>query len=364
MKFLPINQVQTYCPTLSSNTPSTTPPPSTPAGCASDSTIPLYVWSSATGGRVAVQYQDGHVGVWDRARNRWLISNIKADFGEHAVWLSADGSEFAADVQGQSTGPDMHAFNFTVWQLDDQPVGVVRPLLRLDVAATSALLDTEHGQVAIAYRVDDFTEDFAVLDATTGDTSASFVAPLTPAEDGSSEHELSADAVAVDQTTSAYEIASEGQSGYITWTPGGRPHSVDLSCFSPGAFSADGHYFACQSTSARLITLWDVRRDRLVRRWPGSHVYTTTRVNGVGPVFLQNGQYLGVSTITAGQGRWIDVYRVSDQKAVSSHLVHSSDPDYDESPIWPYGNSIITTEQLSGSGGSAAQLTMRTFSVP
>ena len=352
LRILPIETAQTICSTSAVTTQISTSGESAQPACGDRAKIPEYLWFSGNSQRVVIEYADNSVIVWDASTGHPLSSKLSVDeLGPYDVWFSSDGRSLAINSPGPGpTYNNRPLSRLNLWIWADSSASFEHRA-EFGFFAESVWFDPGSTQLGVVVDTNsNYDQEFDLFDPSTGEASARLAAPATPASGNMlPQLQFNAGKIVYDATSAQFIISSEGQYGYITWSPGHDPSSVNLDCITPGDVTRDGHFFACTSGPERIVTLWDTRKNTLVRRWPSDH---QNDVQGVGPndnaVFVAGDTELAVPSIRSNEGRWIDVYRVSDQSLSGSRRMDTSAEGYGAAPIWSYLGLILTNDYVSG----------------
>jgi WD40 repeat protein len=305
--------------------------------------------AAADGGqRLAVEYLDGHVVVWDLRRHSQLLS-VPPGPTQH-IWLTGDGRTLARDMGsiGSATnllqiwpvGPRPAAqrpeaeFQVTtdwVWQEPQAPRMLIIPNFN---AVEPLWPKSTHGGVPAIVLYD--TLHHRII-------ASSSAPPGAPVNGFPQPPVIATDGVSYNRTTGTFVISSEAQMGFISWKPGSRPVPTRAHCTSGGTLSSDGRLFACVSGSPTpALSVWNVSQRRLASQWRPGGMATT---NPYSVTFADGDRILAVA-----EGRYppepyvVQLYQVSDHRLLRTLQLGTAPNQYHAGQLWSVGQSLVAEQ--------------------
>jgi WD40 repeat protein len=330
--------------------------PSHSAGCTPPASVVADLSASADGTRVAVQYVDGHIVVWDLSSNKQLL-RVPRQQTSH-MWLTGGGRVLVLDATNPSSTHDI----VELWAVDHRGKEN-RPQNGFLLATDWVWMDGTLSHILIVPNFSETCPGFPsspcrgvpnlILYNYKRHESVSTLAPSVPpitSPTGKSNPQpvnVAPADLEFNQATGTFVIASSAQSGFITWKPGTQPVATGAQCDQDGVLTSDGRLFACISGAADALSTWDVSQRRMLRQTLlpdfASNSQSTT-IDSV--VFADGGRLLAVAEGRKPPAPYIiRIYRVKDLRLIRTLTLKTSANQFYPVRLWAVGQSLVVMQE-------------------
>lgn len=317
-----------------------TPQPSPRTDCVPRQSMIVDLSAADDGQRLAVQYLDGHVVVWDLRRHSQLLSVPPGPTQE--MWLTGGGSILALDVGSLGYANNL----LQIWPVGRRPA-VHRPEAEFRVTTDWVWQDPQAPRLLILPNNLAFASGVPAIilyDVLHHRTIAAAEAPPGAPVNGFAQPSvIAADGVSFNRTTGTFAISSEQQRGFISWKPGTQPVATQANCNFGGALTNDGRLFACVSGwPTQTLAVWNVSQRRVVSQWQPSDMAST---NPYFVTFVDGGRMLAVA-----EGRHppapyvIQIYQVSNHRLLRTLSLGTAPNEFGGGRLWVVGPSLVVEQ--------------------
>jgi hypothetical protein len=307
------------------------------------------------GTRVAVEYSDGHVDVWDLINHQKLLSTPPQQ--TLSVWLTGGGKMLVIETSD---------FSYSHSTVELWTVGHPRMAESFPLAANWVWIDPGLSRMLVVPNLDETCRNLSYRCQGGGiiwyDLRHSRVIYSLPGPAaftlGSAWQEipqppnLTPSDVEFDQATGTFAMASSAQEGFVEWKPGAKPVGTDAKCVEDGALTSDGQLFACISGAADALSLWSVPQRRLVRQiLLPDYVTDNQQVEISSVTFADGGRLVAVAEGREHKPYVIRLYRVSDFKLMQTLTLGKAPNQFFGAILWSAGQSLVAKENTSQESG-------------
>jgi hypothetical protein len=306
------------------------------------------------GSRIALEYGDGHVVVWDVPQRRRLLSTPPQQTEQ--IWLTGAGNMLAMQVgsvisghqelelwEVNQPGKGSHFSVFADWAWVDPTLSHMLVIPNFTETCPGLSSGACHGIPGLIW--DDLQHSRLI--------ASSPSPPSAPTTEPNGKQEPQPPNLVpldteYDQADGTFAIASSAQNGFVAWKPGSAPVETDAQCQDDEALAGDGQLFACISAPADALTLWNVKQRRMVRQMLLPDFVLNNQQTTIAAVtFADNDSVLAVAVARQSQSDLIRIYRVSDFQLVQTLTLGTSAGQDTQISLWPAGRSLIA-EQKTG----------------
>jgi hypothetical protein len=303
------------------------------------------------GQRLAIQYLDGHVVVWNLLRHSQLLRTPPAPTQD--IWLTDSGSVLALDLEPSliksdflqlwrvepraTQGPvDQFSFN-TDWVWADH-AGRQMLILPNWTATEPGNSESSLGR----------PRSIMLYDLLHHRSTATADAPPVPPAMGTPQpRAIGAVGASFDRITGTFVISSGSQAGFITWKPGSRPIPTRANCVNRGILTNDGRVFACVRFPTRVLSVWDVRQRRIVSQW---------RPSDMASAYPWSIAFVGDRLLAVAESRHppapyiVRIYQISNHRLLRTLALRAAPTRFFPVQIWVVGQSLVAEQDLSKFG--------------
>jgi hypothetical protein len=306
----------------------------------------------ADGERLAVQYQDGHVAVWDVADHAQLLRTPPEPTSH--IWLTAGGTVLALDVTSSHSDHDVVVLWAVAHYREKKPESsylLTTDWVWMNQRGSRILIAPNFNETCPRFPEENCNgvPDLIYYDLAHRRAISTTRAPSVPPANGTAQPpSIATSDIQFDQAGGIFAIASSAQEGFITWRPGSRPIATRAQCDEDGTLTSDGRLFACIRGAADTLSLWNVSQRRMIRQILLPDFASDPQGTDISSVaFADGGRMLAV-----GEGRKapkpyvVRVYRVSNFQLIRSFTLRRlADPS---APVrlWAVHQSLVVEQSL------------------